>query len=253
MGYRERRATNKNFGNAYKNYEGAIGDYQYAVNHANTVAREERAKFDKTADEQQNKYEQVANQYTGNNGYRNSVAQAKSTAADLSRLQAAGAANQARTAARNAGMSKAQAAALGTNQVANQYANAYGSNFNAQQSQAAAQGQNAVSAQLNGSQMAIGSAKQGADYGISAANTYAQNQGNKAQLYGQGAQMISTEYANEFNRNSVNNNNRTVGFTGLFGSDEMLKEYVKADDILKKHKKRDYGALKYKKDGEKGE
>lgn len=68
---------------------------------------------------------QAINKYTGNTGYQNALEQAKQGAAMTAGL----AGQQAQQAARNAGMSKAQAAMLGANQAAT----AYGNNFNNQQ------------------------------------------------------------------------------------------------------------------------
>ena len=90
----------------------------------------------------------LANQYTGNQGYQNSLSQAGLGASKIAN-QAIG---QGISGARSAGMSKAQAAAMG-NQMANQsYANA----FQNQQANAMGMGQNAISAQQG-----ITSAQQG--------------------------------------------------------------------------------------------
>lgn len=81
--------------------------------------------------------QQAVNKYTGNAGYQNALEQAKQGAAMTAGL----AGQQAQQAARNAGMSKAQAAMMGANQAAS----AYGNNFGNQQGMAANMGQNAVS------------------------------------------------------------------------------------------------------------
>ena len=81
--------------------------------------------------------QQQVNKYTGNQGYQNTLEQAKQGAA----MSAGLAGQQAQQAARNAGMSKAQAAMLGANQAAS----AYGNNFGNQQGMVANMGQNAVS------------------------------------------------------------------------------------------------------------
>ena len=91
------------------------------------------------ANESINKTQNLADQYTGNQGYQNSLAQASVGAGKLANA----AIGQGTSAARNAGMSKAQAAAMG-NQMANQsYANA----FQGQQRVAQGMGQNAIAAQ----------------------------------------------------------------------------------------------------------
>ena len=90
----------------------------------------------------------LADQYTGNQGYQNTLEQAGKGAGVIAN-QAVG---QGISGARSSGMSKAQAAAMG-NQMANQtYANA----FQGQQGVAQGMGQNAISAQQG-----ITSAQQG--------------------------------------------------------------------------------------------
>ena len=91
---------------------------------------------------------QNINQYTGNQGYANSLEQAGIGAGKLAN-QAVG---SGISGARSAGMSKAQAAQMG-NQMANQmYANAFGQ----QRSNAMGLGQNAVTAQQTQAGMAQG-------------------------------------------------------------------------------------------------
>lgn len=94
------------------------------------------------------KTQQNVDQYTGNQGYDNSLEQAGKGAATIAN-QAIG---QGISGARNAGMSKTQAAAMG-NQMANQ---AYANAFTGQQGVAQNMGQNAISAQQG-----ITSAQQG--------------------------------------------------------------------------------------------
>ena len=83
--------------------------------------------------------QELANQYTGNAGYENSLAQAGKGAGLLAN-QAVGTAT---SGARASGMSKAQAAQMGLQNANNAYANA----FQNQQNMAQGMGQNAVSAQ----------------------------------------------------------------------------------------------------------
>lgn len=83
--------------------------------------------------------QQLADQYTGNQGYQNSLQQAGQGAG----LLAGHAVGTATQGARNAGMSKAQAAAMGNQTANNVYANA----FQNQQQNAMGLGQNAISAQ----------------------------------------------------------------------------------------------------------
>lgn len=90
----------------------------------------------------------LADQYTGNQGYQNTLEQAGKGAGLLAN-QAVGTAT---TGARNAGMSKAQAAQMGA-QMGNQ---AYADAFQGQQGLAQGMGQSAISAQQG-----ITSAQQG--------------------------------------------------------------------------------------------
>ena len=90
----------------------------------------------------------LANQYTGNTGYENTLAQAGKGASTLAN-QAVGTAT---SGARASGMSKAQAAQMGVQSGNNAYANA----FQNQQNMAQNMGQNAISAQQG-----ITSAQQG--------------------------------------------------------------------------------------------
>ena len=110
--------------------------------------------------------QQLADQYTGNQGYQNSLQQA-GLGAGLLAGQAVGTATQG---ARNAGMSKAQAAAMG-NQTAN---NVYANVFQNQQQNAMGMGQNAISAQQG-----ITSAQQG---------QAGQAQGEKQNVYNRATQ-----------------------------------------------------------------
>lgn len=81
-------------------------------------------------------YEELINKYTGNEGYDNSIQQAVKGAGVMAQNQAA----QTQSAARNAGMNKAQAAAMGASGINANYAN----NFNTQQTNALNSGVNAL-------------------------------------------------------------------------------------------------------------
>lgn len=88
-----------------------------------------------------NRMGQAADQYTGNGGYENSLAQAnKGTKATQGAVV-----SQAAQAAQNAGMNRSMAQATARNTAAANAANVYGN----QQTQAATQGNNAVTAQTN--------------------------------------------------------------------------------------------------------
>ena len=108
-------------------------EYQNAFNQANQSIGQTQA---------------LADQYTGNQGYANSLQQAQQGAGKIANA----AVGQSTSAARGAGMSKAQAAALGMQNANNMYANA----FTGQQGVAQQMGQNAISAQQG-----ITSAQQG--------------------------------------------------------------------------------------------
>lgn len=100
------------------------------------------------ANESINTTQDLADQYTGNEGYQNSLAQAGEGAGKIANA----AVGQATSGARSAGMSKAQAAQMGA-QTANQ---AYANAFQNQQGVAQGMGQNAIAAQQG-----ITSAQQG--------------------------------------------------------------------------------------------
>ena len=111
----------------------------------------------------------LADQYTGNAGYQNSLAQAGEGAGKIANA----AIGQATSGARNAGMSKAQAAQMGA-QTGNQ---AYANAFQNQQGVAQGMGQNAIAAQQG-----ITSAQQG-QAGQAASERQAQ-QGRATDVYG---------------------------------------------------------------------
>lgn len=88
-----------------------------------------------------NNQSEINKQYTGNQGYQNSIQQGL-TGANVTAGQAG---QQAQKAARNSGMSKSAAAALGSSNAAN----AYGTNFANQQNAALNTGNMAVNANQN--------------------------------------------------------------------------------------------------------
>ena len=147
---------------------------------------------------------QAVNKYTGNQGYQNALEQAKQGAALIAGL----AGQQAQNAARNAGMSKAQAAMLGANQASS----AYGNNFNTQQNMATQAG----SQNVYGTQ------------GVTSATQFIPS-------------MAQTEKNNQYNRATQNlaTLGQVAGNVGgaLVGlSDERMKEIV--DDATER-----YGSL----------
>lgn len=161
--------------------------------------------------------EQQAKQYTGNAGYQNSLKQAALGAGNLTSGMGAAIQNNAR----NAGMNKAQAAAMGANSMNSAYAN----QFNNQQNQAATQGQNAINAT-----------------------------GNIANNNLQGANMESNEQQNRYGRAWGNLGNAfTMGGAALQSmgsiSDERCKDSVEAPkDISKCLEDIDAFLFRYKSD-----
>ena len=119
---------------------GSSQEYQNAFNAAAQSAGQQQA---------------LANQYTGNQGYQNALAQAQQGAGKLANA----AVGQGISGARSAGMSKAQAAAMG-NQMANQ---AYANAFQNQQNVAQNMGQNAIAAQQGVTNAQMGLAGQSAN------------------------------------------------------------------------------------------
>lgn len=155
-------------------------------------------------DSSRKKYQEKIDQYTGNEGYKNSLAQAGEGAQAFANNIVA----QQKNALRNAGQTNSGAAILAANNVANQYAN----QLSNQQNMAANMGNQAVSAQ-----------------------------GQNASLNLQGDQQ---RYQNNWNNvgqglNLAGKAAKTIGMI----SDENCKENIvnlsKATEILKKHKKPD--------------
>ena len=91
------------------------------------------------ANKDRNSLNKASNKYTGNAGYQNSINQGKIGAQEAAK----GAQAQSSTAARNSGMTKAQAAAMGSQQNANSYLNS----FSDQQNKAYQAGMDNVSVQ----------------------------------------------------------------------------------------------------------
>lgn len=100
-------------------------------------------------------YHKAQEQYSGNEGYKNALDQARGTAGDITAQQTGGAVSAAQDAARKAGYTKAQAAAIGAGKGADAYINNYASNLSSQQSMADSAGQSALSAK----QSEVGSAQ----------------------------------------------------------------------------------------------
>lgn len=188
----------------------------------NQYYKDQYAKYQAASDE----YNRIAKENSGEEGYRKSYQTGKRDAAELTDAQAGRAANQAETAYRRAGLSKAESAALAGGQNAQAYQNNYGQNFQNQQNQMNAQQANRVNA----------------------ASNYANQQG-------QMTQMQQQEGQNEFDRKWGNWGNG-LGIVGNFvkmASDSRLKMDIKnvsaqecsdkIGAILDRHKKHDYHEL----------
>lgn len=151
-------------------------------------------------DSSRKKYQEKIDQYTGNAGYKNSLAQAGEGAQAFANNIVA----QQKNALRNAGQTNSAAAILAANNVAQQYAN----QLSNQQNMAANMGNQAVSAQ-----------GQNASLNLQGDQQRYQNNWNNV---GQGLQLAGTAA-------------QTIGAL----SDEKCKDKInltKADDFLKKHR-----------------
>ena len=97
-------------------------------------------------DKAKRKYEEAIQQYTGEAGYKTALNTAIGATKNLSNIASQGAIAQAQTGARQSGMSKAQAAMLGSQQGSTAYQNAFNNNISNQQNQAFTSNLNKVSA-----------------------------------------------------------------------------------------------------------
>lgn len=190
----------------------------------NQYYKDQYARYQAASDE----YNRIAKENSGEEGYRKSYQIGKRDAAELTDAQAGRAANQAETAYRRAGLSKAESAALAGGQNAQAYQNNYNQNFQNQQNQMNAQQANRVNA----------------------ASNYANQQG-------QMTQMQQQEGQNEYERKWGNIANTTGTVSNLLGmfvsSDSRLKMDIKnvsaqecsdkIGTILDRHKKHDYHEL----------
>lgn len=136
--------------------------------------------------------------------------EAKKYAKDQAKSSSSGASQQARSNARNSGMSKAQAAMLGSQQGVNAYTSAYNSAYGNQLANA----QNSYGTQLNnfGNQQNQYSGQQ---------QQMAQQGSNQINALGQSMSAKQAEGQNEYNRTW---GNLGAGI-GMISSDERLKNY----------------------------
>lgn len=173
-----------------------------------------------------NNQQNLNSQYTGNKGYQNALTQGMQGANMLSGK----AGNEALQAARNSGMTKAQAAALGTGAASN----AFGNNLMSQQNTALQSGMNAIGANqgLSGQYGNLGAA-QGNQAGM---------YGNQSGLYGNLANMSQGEAQRKYG-NAANNMQTGINTAGALGnfalnlsalSDERMKNITDNVDHISK-------------------
>ena len=156
-------------------------------------------------------------------------AQAQKYAGQQASAAAAGAQSQSTTAARSAGMNKAQAAMMGSQQNANAYQNAYGNAYSQQLGNAQAN-QNTQLANYNSAfENNANRMNNNINNQQQMANANAQYQQGMAQQSGQAALNAQGNVLGAQQQEGQNIYNREYGnrgfWTGLFTSDERLKNY----------------------------
>ena len=184
------------------------------------------------ANKDRNSLNSASNKYTGNEGYQNSINQGKIGAQEAAK----GAQAQSSTAARNSGMTKSQAAAMGSQQNATSYLNS----FSDQQNRAYQAGMDNVAVQkgkLDNSTAAMNSfAKMGADQKQAEVNS-------KNNLIGAGITAAGSTIAAFSDRNLKED--------VVDVSSNKLDNYRKVSKKVKYHGKNGIKLLKYefKKEG----
>lgn len=224
-----------------KGYE-TSEDYKKALENANQSLQSQNAALNnqsRTFANMQNllnNQQKLNSQYTGNKGYQNALTQGMQGANMLSGK----AGNEALQAARNSGMTKAQAAALGTGAASN----AFGNNLMSQQNTALQSGMNAIGANqgLSGQygSLASGQGNQAGMYG------------NQSGLYGNLANIAQSEAQRKYG-NAANNIQTGINTGGAIGnfitnlsalSDERMKNIIDNVDHISKLAE-DIGAYYY--------
>lgn len=156
-----------------------------------------------------NNYNTNTQGYVGNQGYQNALSQASKGAAQSANAAGAAAAG----AARSAGMNKAQAAALGANQVIN----AYNQNLLNQQAQVQNNYNNAINTQGNiYNQLANASG-----------NRYGQTTGAIANAYGTNANTLNSTANNMTNALGQNISNLMNQQTTNYNNDGLITKTFK--------------------------
>ena len=190
---------NRKYENAYSSYTKSINDYT------------------DTSKKYYNSAYNNSKQYVGDEGYNRALELGKKGATSATNASIANSINSARAS----GMNKAQSATMGNQSAINTYNN----QLNAQQSNAYASGQDAVTNEYNRAN------------GISGA--YA----NRANLMGNAMSSQQAEGNNRYNRTW----GTIGGIGGLLTSDERLKKYKDlSSSFCSKEEAEDDNILKYK-------
>ena len=190
---------NRKYENAYSSYTKSINDYT------------------DTSKKYYNSAYNNSKQYVGDEGYNRALELGKKGATSATNASIANSINSARAS----GMNKAQSATMGNQSAINTYNN----QLNAQQSNAYASGQDAVTNEYNRAN------------GISGA--YA----NRANLMGNAMSSQQAEGNNKYNRTW----GTIGGIGGLLTSDERLKKYKDlSSSFCSKEEAEDDNILKYK-------
>lgn len=180
------------------------------------------------ANKDRNSLNSASNKYTGNSGYQNSINQGKIGAQEAAK----GAQAQSSTAARNSGMTKSQAAAMGSQQNASSYLNS----FSDQQNRAYQAGMDNVSVQkgkLDNSTASMNSFAN-AYAGQQQAQTNAQNN-----LIGAGLAAAGSMAA------AASDHNLKEDVVNVSSNTDRLDNYKRLSKKVKYHGKNGIKLLKY--------
>lgn len=182
------------------------------------------------ANKDRNSLNSASNKYTGNAGYQNSINQGKIGAQEAAK----GAQAQSSTAARNSGMTKSQAAAMGSQQNATSYLNS----FSDQQNRAYQAGMDNVSVQkgkLDNSTAAMNS------FASTAAGQKQAEQNYGKDLLGAGLTAVGSAVAAASDHNLKEN----IVDVSTSAASDKLDNYRKVSKKVKYHGKNGVKLLKY--------
>lgn len=210
--------TPEDYKKAFENANKSLSNQTSLLNNQTNLLGESKGILDKQRG--------LNNLYTGNRGYQNALTQGLQGANTLSGK----AGNEALQAARNSGMTKAQAAALGTGAASN----AFGNNIMNQQNLAQQSGMNAIGANQGLSNQ----------YGnlVNQYGNQAGMYGNQSGLYGNLANMAQNEAQRKYG-NAANNIQTGINTAGALGnfitnmsalSDERMKNITDNVDHISK-------------------